>query len=159
VTPKQRSEVVDYLSKGSTFLEAVHMAGATWSAFEHYWKAGASHLDEGRDTEEASFVREGRAERARHCATKRAQAAAAAGSRESADLLAYVRQLEAEEEPAAVAEEAKSSVSRENWDPAASWAMHQALGILAGTGGVRDRALEALRTGYDGPTRIEPVSG
>jgi hypothetical protein len=47
---------------------------------------------------------------ARHVATARAKAQAAAGSRESADLLAYVRQLESEVEPLAETEDRPNAI-------------------------------------------------
>lgn len=75
------------------------MALVPYSALAGDWTTGRSDAEQGRDTLEAAFYHEAQAARSRHIATARARAQAAAGTRESTDLLAYVKALEAEEEP------------------------------------------------------------
>ena len=86
------------------------MVGAPWTHFASDWIAGRSDHEAGRDTPEAAFYAEAQAAHARHVATARAKAQASAGSRESADLLAYVRQLESEIEPLAEDAETPNAV-------------------------------------------------
>jgi hypothetical protein len=100
VTPGQRADAVRYRSNGAKMIECAHMVGVTWEDYAADWKRGASDLTTGRrDTDQATFVRDSREGFARHCATIRAEAVATAGSRESADRLAYLRDLLAEAEP------------------------------------------------------------
>jgi hypothetical protein len=105
LTADQIETFLRHRGNGATMRESAAMVGVSEGVFVATWKRGAADLDRDTESPEAVFVREARAAFARHIATKRAQAAAAAGSRESADLLAYVRQLEAEDEPLALAEE------------------------------------------------------
>jgi hypothetical protein len=99
LSTEQAEKAVEHLSNGSRIVEAARMVETAWSAFASDWTAGRTDSESNCDTPEASFYRAAQAARARHCATKRALAAATAGSRESADILAYVRALESEEEP------------------------------------------------------------
>jgi hypothetical protein len=99
VTAEQRAEATRYRTNGSKMIECAHMVGATWEDYAADWKQGANDLTTGRETDEAAFVRNSREVFARHCATTRAEAVATAGSRESADRLAYLRDLLAEAEP------------------------------------------------------------
>jgi hypothetical protein len=95
----QRTEVVGYLGNGSKLREAASMAEASWASFAADWTAGRRDFEIGDDSPEATFYRDAQSARSRHIASTRAEAAATAGSRESTDLLAYVRQLESEAEP------------------------------------------------------------
>jgi hypothetical protein len=101
LTAEQAAKSVEHLSNGSQIIEASRMVESAWSDFSADWTAGRSDSEAGLDTPEASWYRQAQAARARHCATKRALAAATAGSRESADILAYVKALESEMEPLA----------------------------------------------------------
>lgn len=105
MTADQRERVVRYLGNGAKLREAADMVGAAWSDFAEDWTSGRKDSEAGRDSDVATFYRDARAARSRNIAEKRAEAAAAAGSRVSADLLAYVRQLESEEEPLAAADD------------------------------------------------------
>jgi hypothetical protein len=101
LSAEQTADAIRHLSNGSRIVESARMVHAAWSDFAADWVAGRTDHETNQDTPEAKFYREAQAARARHCATKRAMAAATAGSRESGDILAYVRALEAEEEPLA----------------------------------------------------------
>jgi len=105
MTGEQRERVVRYLGNGAKLREAADMVGASWKDFASDWSDGRADSESGTDSDAATFYRDARAARSRNIAEKRAEAAAAAGSRESADLLAYVRQLESEEEPLATPED------------------------------------------------------
>lgn len=110
LTTEQTDGVLANLANGATIREAARMVGASWATFAADWTAGRSDHESDRDTEEATFYRRAQAARSEHCAKARAQARAAAGSRESADLLAYVRQLESEVEPLAQESERPNAV-------------------------------------------------
>lgn len=101
LTPDQAEKAIEYLGNGARIVEASRMVSAPWPAFAADWNDGRADSEAGTDTVEADFYRRAQAARSRHCAVKRATAAATAGSRESADLLAYVRALESEQEPLA----------------------------------------------------------
>lgn len=110
LSAEQIDGVFANLSNGATIREAALMVGASWATFAADWTSGRTDHEADRDTEEATFYRRAQAARSEHCAKARAQARAAAGSRESADLLAYVRQLESEVEPLADGAERPNAV-------------------------------------------------
>jgi len=101
VTAESRAEIVDYLANGAKLREACAMAGVPWAALSADWTEGRRAFEANEGSEAARFYAEAQAARMRARATFRAEAAAVAGTRESADLLAVVRALEAEEEPLA----------------------------------------------------------
>lgn len=98
MTPDQRETILRHVGNGAKFGEAAAMAGVKFSDLAAEWQAGSAE----RDEVAAEFVADCRAARARYLATTRATAEAAAGSRESPDLLAVVREVEADAEPATV---------------------------------------------------------
>jgi hypothetical protein len=110
LSAQQIEGVLANLGNGATIREAALMVGASWATFSADWTSGRTDHEADRDTEEATFYRRAQAARSEHCAKARAQARAAAGSRESADLLAYVRQLESEVEPLADESERPNAV-------------------------------------------------
>jgi hypothetical protein len=115
----QAAKAIEHIGNGSRIVEAARMVGTAWADFAADWVAGRTDHETNQDTPEATFYREAQAARARHCATKRAMAAATAGSRESADLLAYVRALESEVEPLAENVEAPNAIRlTQSEDPA-----------------------------------------
>jgi hypothetical protein len=105
VTADQRERATRYLGNGAKLREAADMVGAAWPDFAKDWLEGRRDSEAGHETELAAWYLEARGGRSRHIAEKRAEAAAAAGSRESADLLAYVKALESEVEPLQVQED------------------------------------------------------
>jgi hypothetical protein len=104
VTDEQREKFVQHVGNGAKFGEAAGMVGVKVADPGDYWRTGVR----GEDPDAETFVADCRAARARYCATTRATAEAAAGSRESPDLLAVVREVEADLEP--VAEEASRAL-------------------------------------------------
>ena len=115
----QAAKAIEHIGNGSRIVEAARMVGTAWADFAADWVAGRTDHETNQYTPEATFYREAQAARARHCATKRAMAAATAGSRESADLLAYVRALESEVEPLAENVEAPNAIRlTQSGDPA-----------------------------------------
>jgi hypothetical protein len=96
-----RAEIVDYLANGAKLREACAMAAVPWAALSADWTEGRRAFEANEDSQAATFYSEAQAARMRARATFRAEAAAVAGTRESADLLAVVRALEAEDEPIA----------------------------------------------------------
>jgi hypothetical protein len=90
------------VGKGAKFTEAAALAGIVPAEVEARWKAGAYDLARGVESDEAEFVASSRAARARYTATLRALAEAASGTRESSDLLALAREVEADPEPSTV---------------------------------------------------------
>jgi hypothetical protein len=101
LTDEQIEGALANLGNGSTIREAALMVGAPWTTFAADWLAGRADHEGDRDTPEAEFYRKAQAARANQCARARAQAKAVAGTRESSDLLAYVKALESEVEPLA----------------------------------------------------------
>lgn len=99
LTPEQAEAAIRHMGNGARISEAARMVLAPYSALSSDWTTGRADAEQNRDSDEASFYRGAQAARSRHVATARARAQAAAGTRESADLLAYVKALEAEEEP------------------------------------------------------------
>ncbi|MGZ8707472.1 MAG: hypothetical protein ACXW0R_08810 [Gaiellaceae bacterium] len=99
LTSEQAEKAIQHLGNGARIREACDMVHASWRDFSSTWIAGRNDSEAGKVSQDATFFREARAARARHIATRRAEAAAVAGSRESSDLIAYVRELEAEQEP------------------------------------------------------------
>lgn len=102
---EQRASVVRYLSNGAKLREAAAMVEAPWGDFSADWVEGRKDSDAGKDSPEATFYTEAHAARARHIAETRAEAKASVGSRESADILAYVKALESEAEPLATSDD------------------------------------------------------
>jgi hypothetical protein len=97
VTRDQRETFVQHVGNGAKFGEAAGLVGVRPADLESYWTAGVRGTDENA----TGFVSEIRAARARYLATTRAKAAAAAGTRESPDLLAVAREVESDFEPVA----------------------------------------------------------
>lgn len=104
------ADITRHLGNGARMTEAVSIAGAAWSDFAADWVAGRAGHESGKASETATWYAEASAARSRHIATQRAKAQATAGTRESADLLAYVRELQAEAEPLADMTEAPNAV-------------------------------------------------
>ncbi len=101
MTNEQAEAVIANLGAGSTMREAAAMARLPWRTFANAWTKGRAAFEQDEATEQADFYARASSARARHVATKRAEAAAVAGSRESQDLLQYVKALESEAEPLA----------------------------------------------------------
>jgi hypothetical protein len=99
LSDEQAKTITRHLSNGARRDEAARMASAPWTAFVSDWRAGRADFEAGKDSPEATFYSDSEAARSRHRATARAKAQASAGTRESADLLAYVKALEAEPDP------------------------------------------------------------
>ena len=97
MTGDQRETFVQHVGNGAKFGEAAGLVGVRPSALEDYWTLGVR----GADEDAAGFVSACREARARYLATTRAKAAAAAGTRESPDLLAVAREVESDVEPVA----------------------------------------------------------
>ncbi len=101
MTPAQRVEVVQHLSGPVRIREAAAMIGIAYREFERDWSKGHGDSQAGLDTPEARWFLDCSAARGRCIATLRSEAHAAAGSRESADLLRLVEHLTSEPEPLA----------------------------------------------------------
>ena len=94
---EQRERFLRYRGNGAKLLDAARMVGMPLPDFRAQRSKGRADHEAGRESEEASLYVAATSAFAKHVSVKRAQAAAAAGSRESADLLNYVRELEAED--------------------------------------------------------------
>lgn len=96
---EQREGATRYLGEGAKLREAAGMVGASWRDFARDWTLGRRDSEADKESDLAAWYRAATGARARIRAVKRREAAEVAGSRESSDLLAYVRALEEEEEP------------------------------------------------------------
>jgi hypothetical protein len=100
---------IENVGKGAKWAEAAALAGMVPAEVESRWRAGAHDLARGVESDEAEFVASARAARARYTATLRALAEASSGTRESSDLLALAREVEADAELADVDTGGRSS--------------------------------------------------
>jgi hypothetical protein len=110
VPAEQAETIIRHLGNGARIVEAARMALVPYAALSSDWTKGRRDAEAGLDTLEAGFYRQAQAERSRHIATARAKAQAAAGTRESADLLRYCEALQAEVEPLADNDENANAV-------------------------------------------------
>ncbi len=97
MTLEQRDKIVQHRGNGARLLDAVRMVGTPLPTFRAAWSKGRADHEAGRESVEADFYVAATSAFAKHVSVVRAQAKAAAGSREAADLLAYLRELEAED--------------------------------------------------------------
>jgi hypothetical protein len=102
MTGNQSSEIIRHLGNGARLREAAALVHLPWPDFARVWREGRAASEAGTENDSATWYREAAEARARHIATVRAEARATAGSRESADLLAYAKSLESEDEPLSV---------------------------------------------------------
>jgi hypothetical protein len=138
MTAKQRRDIVAFVLKGDTWDDACSRAKVLWDDLVAAWRS------EGKD--DVKLVADLRAARAEvKFRYREVMKTGTPTEVKSATKMLDWLDHDHEPEPESAAEKMPHV---ETWEPEARWAMDQALGVLAGTEGVKERSLEVLHEGY-----------